>query len=59
MTPDYIPLELSATLASWINRRLGLRRFRKQLSARLAARKVLRPYRQDAAQRGWQTRKAK
>lgn len=34
-------------------------RFKRQLKANLAARKRLRPIRQQAARKGWETRKRK
>jgi hypothetical protein len=42
-----------------IRRLLTIWRFRRQLNRNLAARKALRPQRQQAALKGWATRKAK
>lgn len=40
-------------------RLLTIWRFKRQLNANLAARKRLRPMRQEAARKGWATRKSK
>lgn len=42
-----------------IARLLTIWRIKRELNANLAARKRLRPIRQQAARKGWETRKAK
>ena len=46
------------TYPHWLTRWIELRAYRRQLDANLAARKALRPTRQEAARKGWQTRRA-
>lgn len=40
-------------------RLINIWRFNRQLNANLAARKRLRPIRQEAARKGWETRRQK
>jgi len=42
-----------------LSRLIAIWRFKRELNANLAARKRLRPIRQQAARKGWETRKAK
>ena len=50
-----LPQERKAVIARLIN----IWRLKRELKANLAARKRLRPIRQQAARKGWETRKAK